>query len=334
MYKLHADIVNEVRKANCFDFLRYFFAFFLILSHYLTLSEHDSVWFLAGSLRVKAFFVITGFLVTYSFLRRNCNLKSYAVKRFVRIVPAYLCTIMFCILLGCCISRLALPDFFSSAQTWRYAVANIFMLNWLEPCLPGVFEGNSMQSVNGSLWSMKVESLFYVLVPMIIWLVGKAGKHTVMAAVMAASVLFYNILPVQLQYFTYFFGGMSVLLYFDSFMKFKYLIISVAALNEFILYSGICPALNFTAQSLEPIFFTATLLFVAYNVKSLNFMRRYDNITYGLFLYHFPVIQVFIYFGLPEHHFWLSFLSITFVTAALAYMSWIWIEKPLMNRYK
>lgn len=334
MYKLHADIVNEVRKANCFDFLRYFFAFFLILSHYLTLSEHDSVWFLAGSLRVKAFFVITGFLVTYSFLRRNCNLKSYAVKRFVRIVPAYLCTIMFCILLGCCISRLALPDFFSSAQTWRYAVANIFMLNWLEPCLPGVFEGNSMQSVNGSLWSMKVESLFYVLVPMIIWLVGKAGKHIVMAAVMAASVLFYNILPVQLQYFTYFFGGMSMLLYFDSFMKFKYLIVSVAALNEFILYSGICPALNFTVQSLEPIFFTATLLFVAYNVKPLNFMRRYDNITYGLFLYHFPVIQVFIYFGLPEHHFWLSFFSITFVTAALAYMSWNWIEKPLMNRYK
>ena len=62
---LNDNIITEVRKDNCIDFLRYFFATFLIISHFCTLTETaNSDTQLTGGMRVKAFFVITGFLVT------------------------------------------------------------------------------------------------------------------------------------------------------------------------------------------------------------------------------------------------------------------------------
>ena len=65
------EIIQRVRKDNCFDFLRYFFAFSLILVHFCTLTDTEQFWFISGQMRVKAFFTITGFLVVYSFIRRN-----------------------------------------------------------------------------------------------------------------------------------------------------------------------------------------------------------------------------------------------------------------------
>ena len=66
----------------------------------------------------------------------------------------------------------------------------------------------------------------------------------------------------------------------------------------------------------------------------LNFIRRYDNTTYGLFLYHFPVAQVFVSYGMAAEHFWLSLSAVTLVTSLLAMLSWRLLEQPLINRYK
>lgn len=102
---LNDNIITEVRKDNCIDFLRYFFATFLIISHFCTLTETaNSATQLTGGMRVKAFFVITGFLVTYSFVRGGYNLHVYARKRIARIVPAYIVAIALCVVLGACMT--------------------------------------------------------------------------------------------------------------------------------------------------------------------------------------------------------------------------------------
>ena len=156
MDNIISDRISElVKRDNCFDFIRYFFAFSLILVHFCTLTETEQFWFITGGTRVKAFFVITGFLVTYSLLRRK-ELKNYFEKRVRRIVPAYVVVIVVCFVWGMIISTCSLTEFLTSGQTYKYLIANLAFMNFVEPSLPGVFEGHYEEAMDGSLWSMKI----------------------------------------------------------------------------------------------------------------------------------------------------------------------------------
>ncbi|WP_394367528.1 acyltransferase family protein [Flavobacterium haoranii] len=83
---------------NCFDFLRLFFAFNVLLSHIGELSQDKELFFLQKIsnpyLAINGFFVISGFLVAKSYIRTN-NLKTYLIKRVKRIIPAYIFVIFF-----------------------------------------------------------------------------------------------------------------------------------------------------------------------------------------------------------------------------------------------
>ncbi len=315
--------------------MRYLFAISLIIAHFCTLIDIPQMWFITGSMRVKAFFTITGFLVTYSFLRRNNDIRSYAIKRFVRIIPAYVVCILFCFLLGWYVTSLSTREFLSSPQTWKYLLANIPMLNWLEPELPNTFQGNPLPQMNGSLWSMKQEVIFYVLVPLLIWLMKDSTKRNILCGLtIAVCVLAYNHVNVQTQYFMYFLTGMILLLYFDVFCKWQRYIVPFAILSLIPVYSIEVSYISEICTSIEPICFPTVLVGAAYNLKPLNVFRKYDNITYGLYLYHFPIIQILIHYGLADYSLTACFVVSLTVTSVLACMSWYLIEKPLMNMAK
>ena len=316
---LNENIKYEIRKDNCFDFLRYLFAFSLILAHFCTLTGIEQFWFITGSMRVKAFFTITGFLVTYSFLRRDCDISSYAKKRFARIIPAYIITIIFCMLLGCWVTSLSTKDFWSSEQTWKYFFSNILMLNWLEPELPNTFQGNLWPQMDGSLWSMKQEVLFYIIVPFLTYFMQKVGKKWICIPLITLCITTYPFINVQTQYFTFFIGGMTTMLFFDVFNKYFRFLFPLSIIAFFF-------------SMFETLAFPILLIAVAYNCKPLNFFRKYDNITYGLYLYHFPIIQLLIHYGVAEYNLFLCFILTIIVTSILATISWFYIEKPLMKK--
>lgn len=325
-------IVQDVRQDNCFDFLRYLFAASLIIVHFCTLTETEQFWFISGGGRVKAFFTITGFLVTYSFLRRKCDILSYARKRFVRIVPAYIACILFCLMIGIAVSSLKIQDFMSNNQTWRYIGTNLIMCNWLEPELPNTFQGNFMPQMNGSLWSMKLEVIFYCLVPFLIYFIGKTKKSAVLLF-LAGFIAIYNYVPVQIQYFTYFISGMTLLIYFDTFTKHIRWLLPASILlflpTNFIQVPVITPI----CCIIEPVTFPMMLVGIAYCFKPLNYFRKFDNITYGLYLYHFPVIQTLILLDVVSYSKLLALFLSFALTAVLACCSWFLIEKPLMSKY-
>lgn len=328
---LNEEIIKEVRQDNCFEFLRYLFAFSLIIAHFCTLTDTEQLWFISGTNRVKAFFTITGFLVTYSYLRRKGDLASYARKRFVRIVPAYVVCIAFCLLLGVAVTSLSLGDFLAESQTWKYLAANLSMLNWLEPELPGTFQSNLYPQMNGSLWSMKQEVIFYCLVPILLYIIGKT-RRWISLLLMVSCLCAYNFVVIQAQYFMYFISGMTLLLYFDLFKKHIRWVFPIGiALFVMIKFIRI-PYVSDICYTLEPITFPITLTGIAYCCKPLNVFRKFDNVTYGLYLYHFPVIQTLILFGIVDYSKPLAFLLTLIATTILASLSWFIIEKPLMNR--
>ena len=81
--------IRKVKSENGFRAIRYFFAVSLMLVHITTAMGLKQFMPFTGALCVKAFFIITGFLVVFSFCR-SADVRTYARKRANRILPAYL----------------------------------------------------------------------------------------------------------------------------------------------------------------------------------------------------------------------------------------------------
>ena len=77
---LNSRLINQVKEANNFDFIRFFLAYSVMFNHFSTLTETDPFWFVSGGFRVKGFFIISGFLVMFSFLRTP-NTRIFFRKR-------------------------------------------------------------------------------------------------------------------------------------------------------------------------------------------------------------------------------------------------------------
>ena len=172
---LDSNLVAHVKEANNFDFIRFFLAYSVMFNHFSTLTDTDPFWFVSGGFRVKGFFIIRGFLVMFSFLR-SPDTYVFFRKRVQRIMPAYSLVILLCLILGFFLTTLSHYDFLTSSKPYTYLLTNLLTLNFLCPDLPGVFENNPMHAMNGSLWTIKVELMLYMTVPIIYRLLKKYNK--------------------------------------------------------------------------------------------------------------------------------------------------------------
>ncbi len=343
------ELVSErsremLKQGNCFDMIRYYLAFVVVFAHFSILSGANNFnWITNSGEAVSGFFTLSGFLVFYSFIRKP-SLKTYAVKRIRRIFPPYFFIIALCVVGGAFLSVLSSEEYFSSSMLYNYIAANCSFLNFIEPNLPGVFGDNVMRAVNGSLWTMKVELMLYASVPIAYFFFKRFSKVTVLAVIFVLSIVYrefflylyetegkelYNILARQVgSQLVYFYSGTAILLYFEQFQRYvKYLL--PAAL---ILYAGryYVDALQF----LEPFSFAVLIIGIAYNVKFLNVFSRFENVSYGIYLFHFPVIQTIVHFRLHEYSYMLAIVTAIVATVALACFSWNFIEKPILHKGK
>ena len=87
-----------MKHANNFDFLRFLFAFLVVIGHTIILSGEPEFQndFLAmmPNYSVFCFFIISGFLIFASFEKLN-NLKKYIINRSRRIFPAFFFVVIF-----------------------------------------------------------------------------------------------------------------------------------------------------------------------------------------------------------------------------------------------
>lgn len=332
-----------MKQGNNFDFLRYFFAISVFVVHFCGLSGIDPPSFLSAEISVKMFFIISGILVFYSFIK-SPSVKDYTGKRFRRIYPPYVFIILLCVFLGMFLTQQPLSEYLLSKETYKYLIANLGFLNFLQPTLPGVFEDNQMHVVNGSLWTLKIEVAFYVSVPFLYYLLKRYNKLGVVLAVIILSIIynqtflylysqtdneFYWFLRKQFfGQFSYFYSGVLILLYFDYFQKHVKYIFPAALFVFFFRHEF------FLFYWLEPLALASLVIGFAYNFKYLNFLRKYDNISYGMYLFHFPIIQIVVHYGLVDINPIMAFIVCLLATIILAAFSWRIIEKPILQRGK
>lgn len=163
----------NVSKSNAFNFLRLVCCLVVIYEHCVVLSGVDFPCCDLRGIAVNVFFILSGFWVTQSFLKSG-SIKEYAIKRFKKILPQYLLVVFACAVGLSVFSVLPLREYFCNGSFYKYLAANIFTLNFIQPNLPGVFEGLALNgSVNGSLWTIKIEIGFYIFLPFIVFAVKK-----------------------------------------------------------------------------------------------------------------------------------------------------------------
>jgi peptidoglycan/LPS O-acetylase OafA/YrhL len=155
--------------------VRYYLALSVVMAHFSTLTGVEVWWPTSSYDAVGGFFALSGFLVYGSYLRAP-SLKTFIANRARRILPAYSFIILLCAFGLVGLSTLPAAEYFTSWHWWRYLLSNLTFLNFLCPDLPGVFSGNEMTAVNGSLWTLKVEWMLYLTVPLVAWLIAKLRR--------------------------------------------------------------------------------------------------------------------------------------------------------------
>ncbi|WP_238562054.1 acyltransferase family protein [Pantoea dispersa] len=311
-----------------------------MLVHSAEVTRNADIRFLAHFLNsdfaVKGFFAISGFLIAKSYLRSK-SLTSYFIKRAQRILPAYIFTIIMCFVIGMCLTTLPLMDFLKNKETLKYLVANFSFLNFIQPSLPGVFTNNPNQPLDGSLWTIKAELTLYVLLPFIVPLL-KRSPLKVWSVIFIISCAWYfyftalysgpkaDTLAKQfIALSSYFFFGSLLAVHQPTFDRLKE--ITIVSLVVFLLFKS-----TDYAFIVEPVAFSAVVILFSTSLCKEIKISQYGDLSYGMYLYHWPIIQVLQHFGVFDANAFAG-LGLTIVmTLALAYTSWNLLESRFLKR--
>jgi peptidoglycan/LPS O-acetylase OafA/YrhL len=335
----------NIEDENCFDFLRIIFCAIIILSHLYELSQCEKLKFLSffyeiGILGLQAFFIISGFLVAKSY-RRTSTLKKYFVKRIKRLFPAYLFLLLVTVVGISFFSKLSFFDYFTNIDVYKYLAWNAIFLNFMHPCLPGIFENNLLCSINGALWTLKVEESFYIVLPLIFYLIKKAKKvSTILLIIYFSSLLYWYVMddvfnkPLLAKqmpgYLAFFSVGIFLNLNLDYVLKYSKRLFVIAIISLLFTYF-----FRFQINILYPAAFGLLIIIIAYNISFLNNFGKYGDFTYGLYIYHFPIIQIFRQYNLFEkYNPIIMAIVVILITLFFAMFSWFFIEKRFLDRFK
>lgn len=330
-------------RENNFDLLRFLFAFQVFLYHAYALSGAKALSALnipfAADIAVKSFFVVSGFLIFMSY-ENSRGIQVYFIKRARRIYPAYFFIVLLCTILGGFFSTYVLRDYLS-LPLLKYVAANLVFLNFLQPNLPGLFEGNPLQAVNGALWTLKIEVMFYIFVPLAVMAFRKFG-HVLMLVTFYVCSVSYSILMQSMAHKTgvgsylelqrqfpgqiaFFIAGATGYYYLQHLTKYAVWVVALAV-TAFALQSWL------PWSAIQPLALAVLIVSVACIVPSFGNFAKYGDVSYGIYIVHFPILQFLISYGLFEKSPRIMlFVSATMVLT-VALLLWHFIEKPFLRK--
>ncbi len=290
-----------------------------------------------GYVAVDIFFCISGYLVTKSIILRD-SLSHYIFSRLLRIYPALIVMLVIVVfLMGPIVSSLPIDAYLTNTMTYNYFLKCIFIIKGMAYELPGVFSENPLHAVNGSLWSIHKEVVFYIILGCL-WIswrlfIRKVGVDfgqviLVMMVLTAALLASTGIEPAwwagSAHLMFIFLEGSALYLVFHQDRK---LVFIMACLLSFILI-GYFLSIDFAAYNL---FLPLIVLSLAYwRPKFFSRISPKGDYSYGFYIYAFPVQQmVVLYF--PEINYAEFFGASLCITMSLAFFSWHMVEKKFSN---
>lgn len=325
---------------NCFDPMRHLAALAVLVSHQFAIcgavepaiNAHHSL----GNLGVLMFFSISGYLITQSFLNSD-SARSFFQKRCARIFPA----LMVCSFLMVYPGQYFFGDEATTSASGLENVLSFIKISLFgQATLPGITSGFIIPtSFNASLWTLKVEFACYILLGAglvlnrtrltAMLLAGLAITATLGLVALGSSdnahkLAIYGSVTVA------FFSGSTLFFFRDSCFSgprsYLALAMSIALLaavwNSTYIYA------------LGGVAFSYLFLWVGLSFNDKLIRRRFD-ISYGVYVFAFPIQQIVV--NKLQLEFAASLSISLILTLLLATVSWKLIEEPalhLVNRKK
>ena len=312
---------------NNFDTLRLFLAVLVFFGHWniLTNQNIDYIFFHMETYAVDMFFIVSGFLIFWSF-DNDQNKKHFYIKRFFRIFPLY----AFLIILQT-LFFIGFSDG-NGLEIIKYFLVNIFFLNFLAPAVGSTLSALEVNAINGSLWTLKNEVIFYALVPFIFMLYKKYGVYFLwilycLSVLYIFGVNYFGIekllvqFPAQLRLFMV---GIMLYVFFDKFKNKNIYFLAISSLILIVLFKDF----EYFKYILYPFCVGFMMICLVYFVK--NIKVNFD-FSYSLYILHFPVIQLALYFEINPTNPIISFVVLFAVILVLSYFSEKYIEKRFIK---
>jgi peptidoglycan/LPS O-acetylase OafA/YrhL len=311
-----------------------------------------------GFVGVDIFFVISGFLIINT-IREGLHDGGFSFgdfwsRRALRILPPYLLVIVASALVAPFV--LVLPvEYTQFAQ--EVGTSSVFLINHLFLVQQGYFDLNSDLKVLLHLWSLAVEEQFYIVAPLLLWVLWKLPAKisgAIVAAIFAVSLL------GCIAYTT---GGQNLAFYVMPFRAWEFVaggaigLFVVAAKRlpkivlELIAIAGvaaiICAVTLFSKKTPFPSYYAALPVFgcsaiilaglanariIVARILALPPFVAVGLISYSWYLWHWPLLTL-----ARIHDFGSYNLNRDYVLAAVSFAlatgTYLFIERPIrLNR--
>lgn len=346
-------------RINNFDLIRLLAAFEVVLFHGL---QHLKIDYLQPTVKpifsfigyfpgVPVFFCISGFLIYNSFKRNHTQIVKYFRNRFLRLYPGLWACFTVTVILLLLFGTLTFRDLGNrSVLAWIACQVTFFQFY-----TPGILRSWGVGTPNGSLWTLTVEIQFYILVPILFYMISRSGRmrYILLGGIIAVSLLScfffkqwdehsirYKLSEVfVLPYLYNFLFGVIVAEYWDRVRSFF--------ANRFLfwlaLYVGWVLVFGFYFESYQAVYWPKNIqgfigililsgltISAAYsNTYMSSKLLRGKDISYGVYIYHMLVVNSAVALGYMHNFIWLPIIFL--VTTTVSYLSWILIESKALK---
>jgi peptidoglycan/LPS O-acetylase OafA/YrhL len=310
---------------------------------------------------VPIFFTISGFLIMSSF-DRDKNIKRFFVKRILRIYPAlWICFIFTFITLlffkGISINQLKSR----TILFWVFCQNTIFQYY-----TPDILRGWGVSTTNGSLWTIPVELEFYALIPLLFFFLKNVSIELKLLLLFIISYSINMLISpfidsvnetiliklIKVSVFPHLFNFICGCAMYHKWDKIKGTIEDKGIFwlllycSYFIIVSFILRLYNRSYYPnilglIATILLSITTISLAYTYKTIsNKILKDIDISYGIYIYHGPIINIFLALNVSDKFLsygghivnnMMVFLIFLIITFFLAYISWIFVEKPALS---
>jgi len=361
-HSLTLDEFLDSRSAG-FDLIRLVLAFLVLVSHTWALGGFGSepVSPLApkvltlGGFAVGGFFALSGLLVGRSAMKRPSG--SFAAARFVRIMPGLWVALLFGELVAGVLGWVHHHDSISGYFTFRpdgpvayvgrgatlpvefsHGIADVFTHDTPQ----GIASGGSF--INGSLRTLPYEIRCYVVVGLLAVVARKFGNRGTMTTAWALSLALVIGYAKRVDFTSFVVGPYAdrdLVIFLFIFLTGTVVAAWASRINLFgwmpvaalVLAVVIGRGASFWSEPITQASLALLLPPIAAVITPVARMLRGVDLSYGLYLYAWPIQQLVAMYGWASRP--ATFIVVSTVLAlACAAASWFWVEHPAMAWFR